>query len=116
MEIWAQWQNAKTAEVEMRKYIVNTQGFLYWLEVHSHRFLQSPNEKVIPWSDWSNRLPPVIQTSSDLRIYLIRNTPITVPAAAQYRKKPNAGSAQIAVIPQIKVNKPVAIKGKTLLI
>jgi hypothetical protein len=34
MEIWAQWQDAKTAEVEMRKYIVNTQGFLYWLEVH----------------------------------------------------------------------------------
>jgi len=39
-----------------------------------------------------------------------------VPAEAQYRKKPKAGSAQIAVIPQIKVNKPVAIKGKTLLI
>jgi hypothetical protein len=49
-------------------------------------------------------------------MYLIRNIPIKVPAAAQYRKKLTAGSTQIAVIPQTKVNKPVAINGKTLLI
>ena len=46
----------------------------------------------------------------------IRNMPIKVPAAAQYRKKPKAGSTQIVVTPQTKVNKLVAIRGNTLLI
>jgi hypothetical protein len=49
-------------------------------------------------------------------MYLIRNIPIKVPAAAQYRKKPKAGSAQITVAAQLNVNKPVPINGKTLLI
>ena len=42
--------------------------------------------------------------------------PIKVPAAAQYRKKPKAGSTQMVVTPHTKVNKLVAIRGNTLLI
>ena len=46
----------------------------------------------------------------------MRNMPIKAPAAAQYRKKPKAGSTQMVVTPQTKVNKLVAIRGNTLLI